>query len=89
VNAGFFSSAALRYLEWNTLQKQFYLVDTFSGPVALQYSPEEVALGRRDAVEQAFASGAYVTDMEEIRRRYEGWNGVMIVKGTVLKSSPQ
>lgn len=88
VNAGFFSSAALRYLDWNTLQKQFYLVDTFNGPVASQYSPEEIALGRRDAVEQAIAAGAYVTDMDAIRRRYEGWNGAVIVKGTVPEILP-
>ena len=83
VNAGFFSSAVLRYLDWNTLQKQFYLVDTFNGPVASQYSPEEIALGRRDAAEQAIAAGAYVTDMDAMKRRYESWNGVILVKGTV------
>lgn len=83
VNAGFLSSAVLRYLDWNTLDKQFYLVDTFSGPVASQYSAEEIALGRRDAVEQAFAAGAYDTNLDAIQERYEGWKGVAIVKGTV------
>ena len=83
VNAGFLSSAVLRYLNWNALHKRFYLVDTFNGPVLSQYSCEEIALGRRDAVAQAMAAGAYVTDMDAIQRRYEGWNGVVIVKGAV------
>jgi hypothetical protein len=88
VNAGFFSSAALRYLDWNTLHKRFYLVDTFNGPVASQYSAEEVSLGRLDAMEQAIAAGAYVTDMDAIRQRYEGWDGVAIVKGAVPEILP-
>jgi len=83
VNAGFLSSAILRYLDWNALRKQFVLVDTFTGPVLSQYRPEEVALGRRDAAEHALAAGAYVTDMDSVRRRYEHWNGVVIVQGTV------
>ncbi len=88
VNAGFFSSAALRYLGWNAFHKRFYLVDTFNGPVTSQYSLEEITLGRRDAVERSKAAGAYVTDMDAIRRRYEGWNGVVIIKGAVPEILP-
>ena len=88
VNAGFFSSAALRYLDWNALHKRFYLVDTFSGPVISQYSPEEISLGRRDAAERSIAAGAYITEMDAIRRRYEGWNGVVIVKGVIPEILP-
>ena len=83
VNAGFLSSAILRYLDWNTLHRQFYLVDTFTGPVLSQYTAEEIVLGRRDAVEHAVEAGAYVTDMDSIRRRYEGWEGIVIVRGAV------
>jgi hypothetical protein len=88
VNAGFLSSAVLRYVDWNNLQKEFYLVDTFSGPVVSQYSSEEVALGRRDAAEQTLAAGGYVTDMDAIKRRYAGWKGVVLVKGAVPEILP-
>jgi hypothetical protein len=83
VNAGFLSSAILRYLDWNALHKQFFLVDTFAGPVLSQYSSGEVARGRRDAAEHAIATGAYLTDMDSVRRRYERWNGIVIVQGAV------
>jgi hypothetical protein len=88
VNAGFLSSAVLRYVDWNDLQKEFYLVDTFDGPVVSQYSPEEVALGRRDAAERTMAAGGYVTDMDAVRRRYTGWKGVVLVKGAVPEILP-
>jgi hypothetical protein len=49
VNAGFFSSAIMNKLRWNTLGRRFYLIDTFTGPVLAQYSPEEVLKFRRVA----------------------------------------
>ena len=88
VNAGFLSSAILRYLDWNNLHKRFYLVDTFTGPVLSQYSADELQHGRRDAAEHAIAAGAYVTDMDSVRRRYEGWDGIVIAQGTVPEVLP-
>jgi hypothetical protein len=83
VNAGFLSSAIVRYLDWDRLQKQFFLVDTFTGPVLSQFSSEEIARGRRDAAEHYMDVGGYVTDVDSVRQRYERWDSVIIVKGTV------
>jgi hypothetical protein len=47
VNAGFVSSAIMKKLQWNTLGRRFYLIDTFTGPVLTQYSQEEVQKDRR------------------------------------------
>jgi hypothetical protein len=88
VNAGFLSSAIVRYVDWNSLRKRFYLVDTFTGPVLSQYSSEEIERGRWDVAERAKAAGAYVTDLESVRRRYEGWDGISIVQGTVPEALP-
>lgn len=88
VNAGFLSSAVLRYLDWNRLGRRFFLVDTFQGPVPAQFSDEEIAMGRREAVDRAMAAGAYVTDMDSIRQRYAGWDGVTIVQGAVPEILP-
>src|ERR1700722_18401497 len=63
VNAGFISSAIMRHLSWNALDRRFHLIDTFSGPVFDQYSPEEVARGRRSIARDALAAGSYVTDL--------------------------
>jgi len=89
VNAGVLSSAILRYLDWPNLHKRFYLVDTFAGPVVEQFSEEEIQLGRLNIVEQSLAAGAYVTDLERIRRNYQEWDGVEIVQGPVPDVLPR
>ena len=83
VNAGFLSSAILSYLDWPTLGKKFYLVDTFAGPVLEQFSAEETAHLSYEAVKRSIAEGAYVTDLERVRRNYEEWSGIEIVQGAV------
>jgi hypothetical protein len=83
VNAGFLSSAILRYLDWDHLRKSLYLVDTFSGPVLSQFSTEEIECGRRTSAERALASGSYVTDVAAVRRKYQAWERVVIVQGVV------
>ena len=88
VNAGFLSTSILSYLEWNSLGKKFYLVDTFEGPVLEQFSQEEVEGGRLAAATECLSSGAYVTDMERIRDNYSEWRGVEIVKGRVPEVLP-
>ena len=59
VNAGFLSSAIVRYVDWNKLHKRFYLVDTFTGPVLSPYSSEEIERGRWD-LELAFFRAARI-----------------------------
>jgi len=83
VNAGFISSAMMQYLDWDRLGKYFYLVDTFAGPIPDQYSPEEIACGRAEVAASALAAGAYVTDIESVRRNFSSWRNVRIVRGAV------
>jgi hypothetical protein len=88
VNAGFISSAILQHLDWRTVQKHFYLIDTFSGPVLSQYSEQEVKRGRLRVAEAAIARGAYVTDLERVRANYSEWPGTIIAQGTVPEVLP-
>ncbi|HUQ94125.1 MAG TPA: class I SAM-dependent methyltransferase [Bryobacteraceae bacterium] len=83
VNAGFMSSAIMHGLEWNSLERRFYLIDTFSGPVSVQYSKEEVEKGRLGIAQQAVAVGAYVTDLERVRANFAEWPGAEVVQGVV------
>ena len=83
VNAGFVSSAILEKLQWNTLGRRFYLIDTFAGPVLTQYSPEEVAQRRLIVARHALEAGAYVTDMDRTRANFAEWPDVIIVQGAV------
>jgi len=89
VNSGVLSSAILRYLDWRNLHKRFYLVDTFAGPVMDQFSEEEIRLGRRNMVQQSLAAGAYVTDLDRVRRNYAEWDGIEIVQGAVPDVLPK
>jgi hypothetical protein len=88
VNAGFLSSAILSYLDWDSLGKRFFLVDTFEGPVVTQFSEEEIARGRLAVVERSMSAGAYVTDIERVRQNYSEWRRIEIVKGCVPEVLP-
>jgi hypothetical protein len=77
------SSAIMQHLGWQRVEKTFYLVDTFRGPVLAQYSEEEVRLGRRRVAEDAMAKGAYVTDLERVQANFAEWPNVQIVQGAV------
>jgi methyltransferase family protein len=88
VNAGFISSAIMRHLRWNTLDRRFYLIDTFSGPVLDQYSPEEIARGRLSLAEKALAASSYVTDLARVRANYSEWPSAVVVQGAIPEVLP-
>ncbi len=83
VNAGFVSSAIMQRLDWGKLDKRFYLIDTFTGPVLSQYSAGEARDGRLSAAQDAAARGAYVTDLARVRDNFREWPRVEIVQGAV------
>jgi hypothetical protein len=83
VNAGFMSSAIMQRLNWNTVARRFYLIDTFAGPVLAQFSREEVFRKRLAIAEDAIKAGAYVTDFERIRANFAEWPQAFLVKGAV------
>jgi len=83
VNAGFVSSAIMQSLDWRNSGKQFFLIDTFSGPVLSQYSQREIDSGRDAVAKSALAAGAYVTDMERVRANFSEWPNALVVQGTV------
>jgi hypothetical protein len=83
VNAGFVSSAIMKKLQWNTLGRRFYLIDTFSGPVLTQYTQEEVQKQRLSVARDALEAGAYVTDIDRIRTNFAEWPNAIVVQGAV------
>jgi hypothetical protein len=88
VNAGFISSAIMRRLRWDTLDRRFYLIDTFSGPVFDQYSPEEIARDRLSLAKHALAAGSYVTDLARVRANYSEWPNAVVVQGAIPEVLP-
>ncbi len=83
VNAGFISSAIMQYLDWESIGRNFYLIDTFAGPPLNQYSAAEIQHGRDHVARKALASGAYVTDMDRIRSNFSPWPNAILMQGEV------
>lgn len=83
VNAGFMSSAIMHYLGWAGIERKFYLVDTFAGPVLDQYSATEHQSGAFDVARDLFAAGAYVTDLDRVRANFREWPNAVVVPGVI------
>lgn len=83
VNAGFISSAILQHLDWNSIHRNYYLIDTFAGPVTTQFSADEIRKGRLDIANAALAAGAYVTSVESVRANFAEWPAAHVVQGSV------
>lgn len=89
VNGGFMSSAIMYHVEWNLHKKRFFLIDTFAGPVLSQFSEDEIKRGRQKKVADAFASGAYLTNLEQIRNNFSGWRNVHLFPGQIPEILPE
>lgn len=88
VNAGFISSAIMTHLNWQTIDKRFHLIDTFTGPVLALYSQEEIDRGRVSFAQDAIDAGAYVTDLDRVRANYSEWPNVEIHQGAIPEILP-
>lgn len=86
VNKGFLSSAIMRYLDWNSLDKAFYLLDTFNGVDERFLTPEELADGAHEKNAQNLRSGFYVSGIEGVTRNFAEWKNVHIVQGSIPES---
>jgi hypothetical protein len=83
VNAGFISSAIMEKLRWNTIDRRFYLIDTFAGPVLTQYSQQEIQKGRLTLAQKTLEAGAYVTNIDRIRANFAAWPTAVVVQGAI------
>jgi hypothetical protein len=78
VSTGFLSSAIMQYVDWNSLQKSFYLFDTFSGLDPRYTSEEEQKKGRMDWYHDL--------SFEKIKQNFAEYKNVHLVKGAVPES---
>jgi hypothetical protein len=88
VNAGFMSSSIMQYLDWNSLDKTFYLLDTFSGLDPRYVSSAERQEGILAKNEKLLESRFYVTDLESVQRNFSEWRRTRIVKGSIPDTLP-
>jgi Macrocin-O-methyltransferase (TylF) len=83
VNRGFLSSAIMEYLDWNSLNRDFYLLDTFAGLDERLILQQELAAGAREKNARDLRSGFYVRGAESVRSNFSQWPRAHIVQGTV------
>ena len=69
VNRGVLSSAIMDYLEWDTVGKHFYLLDTFSGIDERYVSAEDAAGGAFTKNQEAFEKGFYTREAASVRAK--------------------
>ena len=78
VNKGFLSSAIMHYLDWNSLNKQFFLFDTFEGLDERYVSKMEKQCGRVE-----YSKRHYAECLEEVKANFSGFKNVHLVRGSV------
>ena len=83
VNRGFLSSAIMEHLDWDSLGKTFYLLDTFGGMDERYLSQEDLRFGAVDKNKRALQSGFYVQGVESVRENFSQWKNVRIIQGPV------
>jgi len=83
VNKGFYSSAIMEYLNWNSLDKTFFLLDTFRGIDERFVNEEEKRLGRLEINQKVLEQGGYEMDVAAVKANFSQWERVRIIQGAV------
>jgi hypothetical protein len=83
VNRGFLSSAIMDYLDWNRLDKTFYLLDTFRGLDERFISDEERRDGILERTEQHLRTDFYTTVADPVKANFSEWKNVRFVEGAI------
>lgn len=79
VNRGFLSSAIMDYLNWDSLNKTFYLMDTFTGIDEHYLSETE----RNQKVLRRNIDHGYTKNLDEVRANFEQWQNIHIIEGPI------
>jgi len=78
VNKGFLSSAVMEHLNWNQLQRQFYLFDTFQGLDPKFLTQKEM---EQNIMEK---SRAYYRECyEEVKNNFSEFKNVHLIRGSI------
>lgn len=89
VNAGFMSSSIMKYLDWDKLNRTFYLLDTFQGLDPKYVSEAELAEGILEKNKSLIEDGFYLTDSEKVIKNFSEWKNIEIIKGSIPETLPQ
>lgn len=89
VNRGFLSCAIMAYLDWDSLGKHFYLLDTFKGIDERFLSREDRAAGAIEKNRTHLSSGFYVETIEAVKTNFSEWNNLTLIEGAVPETLSQ
>lgn len=89
VNRGFLSSSIMQYLNWNTQDRMFFLLDTFGGLDVRFISEEEIEKGIIDKNKRMIETGMYTTDIESVRQNFAEWRNIKIIQGAIPETLNQ
>ena len=89
VNAGFLSSAIMRYLDWDRLERTFYLLDTFAGLDERYVTEEERQRGALAKNRELLDNGFYVSGVQRVRANFSEWKNVKIIQGSIPETLPE
>lgn len=78
VHRGGFSKAIAEYIDFASLDKKFYLLDSFEGMSEEQLSPEEL---QNDLLDYP-----YEGDYDSVKKTFEEYSNVVIIKGRIPES---
>lgn len=83
VNKGFLSSSIMDYLDWNKLNKKFYLLDTFCGIDLTLVSEEEKELNIEEKNQKLIDNNFYTLDIKSVIDNFSEFKNVEIIKGSI------
>lgn len=89
VNRGFLSSAIMEFLDWDSLKKTFYLLDTFEGLDPRYVSDEDRERGAIEENEAALERGFYAKGVEPVAANFSQWKNVRIIQGSIPQTLGQ
>lgn len=89
VNKGFLSSAIMEYLDWSSLDRDFYLLDTFAGLDDRFVSDRERDVGAIQKNAEDLRSGFYVNGADSVRANFAQWPRARIIVGAIPETLAQ
>ena len=89
VSSGFLSSAIMTAIDWNALDRTFYLLDTFRGIDERYVSEAEKDNGIMRHSARNITSGLYAVDVDAVRQNFSEWHRTRIIVGSVPETLAQ
>ncbi len=77
------------YLNWDSLGKHFYLLDTFKGIDERFASAEDKAVGILEKNRANLGSGFYVNAIDDVRSNFAPWKNLTLIEGAIPETLPQ